>query len=309
MMEHFKKRVLVAGATGMLGEQIAHHILNEGGCVRLLLRHEYAADEKKAAKIEGLTARGAEITPGALTDMASLEIATHGVLSVVSALQGGFDVIVTGQVALANAAIKNGVQRFIPSDYSVDLFKLPDGAHINLDLRRVADYEIAKMPIEMTNILNGGFMEVVFAPFFQMIDIEKSTVAYFGDSRTPIDVTTIADTAHFTAMAALEHSPIPGPFGVVGDVVTADSLCRLLSDIHQKAFSLINKGSIAELKNWIEAEQAAGRGKVWPTIGAQYMWAMMSGRARVTNPVNARYPSISSIKADEFLRRRVRSTY
>jgi len=299
----------VVGATGMLGEQIAHNILNEGVSVRLFLRHEYAVDEKKAAKIEGLTARGAEITLGALTDMASLDRATQGVFSVVSALQGGHDVIVTGQVALASEASKNGAQRFIPSDYSVDFFKLPAGSHINLDLRRTADDEIAKKPIEMTNVLNGGFMEVVFAPFFQIIDIEKSTVAFYGDSRTPIDVTTIADTAHFTALAALEDSPIPGPFGVVGDVVTADSLCNLLSDIHQKPFSLINKGSIANLKHWIETEQVSGRSMVWPTIAAQYMWAMMSGKARVTDPVNVKYPSISPIKADEFLKRRVRSTY
>jgi uncharacterized protein YbjT (DUF2867 family) len=83
-----------------------------------------------------LIARGVEIVLGDLSDQASLDRATRGVDSVVSALQGGPDVIIDGQTALAKAAADNGVRLFIPSDFSVDLFKLPDGSHPNLDIRR-----------------------------------------------------------------------------------------------------------------------------------------------------------------------------
>jgi hypothetical protein len=39
----------------------------------------------------------------------------------------------------------------------------------------------------------------------------------------------------------------------------------------------------------------------WPTIGAQYAWAMMSGRARIEDPVNPRYPGVTTTKAEQFL--------
>ncbi len=297
-----KTTVLVAGATGMLGSQIAHSILDAGGSVRLLLREEKPADTAKADKIARLTARGAEIALAALSDAGALESAMGGIYSVVSALQGGPDAIVDGQIALAGAAAGRGVRRFIPSDFSVDLFKLPDGSHVNLDLRRDADRAIAKLPIEMTNVLNGGFMEVVFAPFFQMIDQEKATVSFFGDADTPLDVTTTPDTARFTAAAALETKAIPGPFGLAGDVVTPAGLAAVLSEIKGKPFQLVRRGSITDLEGWIKGEQRAGRAMAWPTIGAQYAWAMMSGKARISDSVNARYPQITVTKAAEFLR-------
>jgi uncharacterized protein YbjT (DUF2867 family) len=302
-MTNSTKTVLVAGATGMLGSQIAHSVLNEGGSVRLLLREAKPSDAKKAELIAALAERGAEIVLGDLADAASLQRATRGAVTVVSALQGGPDVIIDGQVALAKAAADNGVRRFVPSDFSVDLFKLPDGSHPNLDIRRAADQAIAELPIEQTNVLNGGFMEITFAPFFQLIDLDKATVGYFGDAKTAFDVTTTADTARFTALAALENAAISGPFGVVGDVLTIEQLAAILSEIHNKPFTLQRKGSIADLEAWIKSEQTAGRGMAWPTLGAQYAWAMMSGRARIESPVNARYPSVITTKAREFLQR------
>jgi nucleoside-diphosphate-sugar epimerase len=145
-------------------------------------------------------------------------------------------------------------------------------------------------------------MEVVFAPFFQMIDLDKATVAFFGDENTSLDVTTTGDTARFTAAAALEPSAIPGPFGIVGDRVTPASLAALLTEVKGKPFRLVRRGSIADLESWIASEQEAGRAMEWPTIGAQYAWAMMSGKARITDPVNARYPDIVTTSAAKFLR-------
>ena len=94
--------VLLAGATGMLGSQIAHHLLNQPEArLRLLVRGGDAA--KKRAALDPLLTRGAEIIEGDLADRASLDRATQGVEVIVSAVQGGPDVIIDGQVALAEA--------------------------------------------------------------------------------------------------------------------------------------------------------------------------------------------------------------
>src|SRR5918993_6110774 len=114
--------VLLAGATGMLGSRVAHHLVEEPDArLRLLVRG--AKDPKKRAALEPLLAGGAEIVEGDLADRPSLDRATQGVDVIVSAVQGGPEVIIDGQVALAEIGRRNGVRRILPSDFGLDLFK------------------------------------------------------------------------------------------------------------------------------------------------------------------------------------------
>jgi quercetin dioxygenase-like cupin family protein len=85
--------VLFAGATGMLGSQIARHLLDRPEArLRLLVRGGEAPN--KRAALDPLLARGAEIVEGNLTDRAALDRATQGADVIVSAVQGGPDVII-----------------------------------------------------------------------------------------------------------------------------------------------------------------------------------------------------------------------
>lgn len=125
--------VLIAGATGMLGSRIAHHLtieapFREGGDHRLPVRPGALTDETKKGTVDELVADGAVVVEGDLFDQSSLVRATQGVDVVVSAVQGGKDILVDGQVALARAAQSGGVRRFIASDFAIDLFHAPAGA-------------------------------------------------------------------------------------------------------------------------------------------------------------------------------------
>ena len=149
--------VLLAGATGMLGSRIAHHLLAlPGASVRLLVRDRTV---KKEA-LEPLVSRGAELVEGDLADPASLDRATRGVDVIISAVQGGPDVIVDGQVALAEAGKANGARRMLPSDYALDLFEATPGEHAMFDMRARADARIASIGLEQVNVLQGAFMDM-----------------------------------------------------------------------------------------------------------------------------------------------------
>lgn len=101
--------VLIAGATGMLGGLIAGHLLEQEGVkVRLLVRDSARDDPRKKADLDSLVTRGASIVTGDVGEPASLDQATEGVDVVISALQGGADIIVDGQIALAEAAVRHG---------------------------------------------------------------------------------------------------------------------------------------------------------------------------------------------------------
>lgn len=62
--------------------------------------------------------------------------AFDGVHTVVSAVQGGPNTNIDTQHRLLSRARAGGVRRFIPSDFSFDLFGLAEGENINSDWRR-----------------------------------------------------------------------------------------------------------------------------------------------------------------------------
>ena len=203
--------VLVAGATGMLGSRVAHHLLEQPDArVRLLVRNAAA----KEAQLAPLVKRGGEVVEGSLTDPDALERATSGVDVIVSTLQGGPDVMIGGQVALAAAGKRSGVRRIVPSDFALDLFKATPGEHPLFDLRRAADEQIVATGLEQVNILMGGFMNL-FLPGGGAIDLTAGTVTFWGDGTQPIEVTTAQDTARMVARVALDkgvkaaNSPLP----------------------------------------------------------------------------------------------------
>ncbi len=123
--------IVLAGATGNLGERIAKGLVERGAAVRALVRAGAAAD--KTRRLEEI---GVELAAVDLADVTAVSHACTGATCVVSALAGLRDVIVDRQTVLLEAAVKSGVARFIPSDFASDYTKLPQGGNRNFDLRR-----------------------------------------------------------------------------------------------------------------------------------------------------------------------------
>jgi uncharacterized protein YbjT (DUF2867 family) len=105
--------------------------------VRALVRESHA-DGGDALR-ELVDARKLSLVVGDLNDVAVLAEHLHGADVVVSAVQGGREVIVDGQINLLRAAAAAGVSRMIPSDFSVDLHRLDYGDNLFLDMRKEAD--------------------------------------------------------------------------------------------------------------------------------------------------------------------------
>ena len=114
--------IVVAGASGNLGGRITRALLERGANVRALVRFATAPD-----KLERLQELGVTIACVDLSSASQVAPACSGAACVVSALAGLRDVIVEAQTVLLNAAVKAGVPRFIPSDYSIDFTEFPPG--------------------------------------------------------------------------------------------------------------------------------------------------------------------------------------
>ena len=283
-----KKIILVAGATGNLGERIINALLARGAEVRAVVRS--GCDIEKLNKLEKL---GVKIFTVNMSNVEEISNACVGVFCVVSALQGLQEVIVDTQRVLLDAAIAAGVPRFIPSDYSIDFTKFPPGENRNLDLRRDFHKYLDKTSISATTIFNGAFAELLTGQM-PLIFFKLKRILYWGNADQRMDFTTMDDTAAFTANAALDPST-PRILRIAGDQVSARELTTIMSEVTGKKFRLFRAGGLGMLGALIKVARtvAPGEKEAYPAWqGMQYMRNMFEGLAKLEPLDNDRYPNM-----------------
>ena len=280
--------VVVAGATGNLGGHIARALRERGVSVRALVRRGTTDD-----KLERLRNRGVTIVSVDFRNASQVAPAFSGASCVVSALAGLREVIVEIQTLLLDAAVKAGVPRFIPSDYSIDFTKLPAGENRNLDLRREFHQRIDKTSIRATTIFNGAFADMLTGQM-PLILFKRKRVLYWGDADQRMDFTTIDDTAAFTASAALDPTT-PRFLRIAGDQLSARELAAVVGEVTGREFSLFRVAGLGMLGTLIKIARAVAPGKkeLYPAWqGMQYMRNMFDGRAKLQRLDNDRYPNV-----------------
>jgi uncharacterized protein YbjT (DUF2867 family) len=292
--------ILLAGATGMLGSQIARQILDQPGArLRLLVRASDNAAKKDALK--SLLDRGAELVEGNLTDHASLDRATQGVDVIVSALNGGPGVIIDGQVALAKAGKRNGVSRIVPSDFGMDLFKATPGEHMMFDLRRTADDAIAQLGIEHVHVLQGAFMEM-FGPKMGTFDYDAGTFSTWGDGTQVVDCTSVDSTARMVAHIALDRSVTSGKFAFAGDRISILDAAKVIEKHTGRSFTHVTLGSEADLRAAKAVADKDASNPFKPVMLA-YQLYMLTGQTALTDLHNDRYADVKLESFEEFAAR------
>ena len=289
--------IAVACATGNLGGRIVRALRAKGAGVTALVRPGSARDRLR--RLQELGAAIAEVDLGSASEAAR---ACAGAACVVSALQGLRAVLVEGQTVLLEGALRAGVPRFIPSDYSLDFTKFPPGQNRNLDLHREFHERLDRAPISATTIFNGAFADMLTGPM-PLILFRLKRILYWGNADQRMDFTTIDDTAEFTARAALDPST-PRFLRIAGDELSARELAAVASDVTGARFRLLRAGSLARLEVFIRIARFfdPGRNKLYPAWqGMQYMRAMFDGRAKLEPLDNDRYPDMSWTRVRDVL--------
>lgn len=280
--------IVVAGATGHLGTLIIKELLARHAHVQALVRRD-----SSLAKAAPLQKAGASVVPVDYSNAIALREVFRGAQCVVSALSGLRDVIVDTQSCLLDAAVDAGVPRFIPSDYCIDYTKLPDGSNRNLDFRREFSVILDKAPIRATSILNGMFTDLLKGQAPLILPALKRVI-YWGNADQQMDFTTMADTATYTALAALD-AETPRFLRIAGQVASIRGLQEAAGEAYQKRFSLWRIGGLGFLETMIKAMRAIApaRDEVFPPWqGMQYLHNMLGGMPKLEPLDNNRYPEI-----------------
>jgi hypothetical protein len=121
------------------------------------------------------------------------------------------------------------------------------------------------------------------------------------------DTTTVDDTALYTVEAALDRTLPSGKMSVAGDEITVQRVADLAGEVFGGAFEMRRKGLVVELEHWIAATKA-NDSNFWAPIAAQYQWAMVSGKAKLTELADRRYPQLKPTSFGAFLKANVKAT-
>lgn len=277
--------VLVAGATGDLGRRVVRELLARGAGVRVLTRPASSAADRLFGGTEGVV-----VTRASYGDPAALRDAVRGVDVVVSTVSGVRDVIVDAQTALLEAAVAEGVPRFVPSDYSADYRSLPPRSNRNLEFRREFAGVLDASPIRATSVLNGAFADMLTgqAP---IVLADRGLVLFWSDADQVLDFTSKDDTAAVTAAVALDASA-PRYVEVAGDRVTARELARTMSSLTGESFRVQWAGTTGLLSAMSKGMRRFSRetDEAFPAWqGMQYLVSMYSGDGQLRRVDNDRW--------------------
>lgn len=227
--------VLVVGATGHLGGKAVDALLARGHQVRALVRPSTDAS--------ALTARGVTLTPGDLTDPASLATAVAGCEAVISTANGFFrrqpgespgSVDADGHKALVAAAAQGGVRRFVLTSV-LNAQLATEVPHFHAKVGTEAQLKASGM--EWVSLRPGSFIDQRddrWAPA-----LRKGTLETIGDPARKITYVPTAEIARCLALA-VDHPDASGQIVDLGcdRPASAQDLVALFSTILGKPVKL-----------------------------------------------------------------------
>jgi uncharacterized protein YbjT (DUF2867 family) len=202
--------LLIVGATGTLGRQVARRAIDEGYQVRCLVR-----SPRKAAFLKEW---GAELVRGDLCEPETLPPALNGVKAVIDASTARAtdslrirQVDWDGKVALIQAALAAGIERFI--FFSIlDAEKFP---HVPLmEIKRCTELFLAESGLNYTILRPCGFMQNLISDY--AIPILDGQAVWVTGNTSPLAYIDTQDIAKFAVRALSVPETQKQTFPVVG---------------------------------------------------------------------------------------------
>jgi len=228
------KKILVIGASGFVGRNLAQALLADGYEVRCLARNP--------AKVQDLAKAGCEVVQGDISDLASMQRALESVeaayISIhtlspqrsTTAGQGFMDVEMNGLQNIVTSCRTNGVRHLI---YVTFLGAAPDAPSDWIRGRWKAEQFLLQSGLDVTVIRPGQIVGVGGRGFNMMMSqAKKSTAFVMGSGRQKFRNIALDDLVYYL-VGVLNAPRANGQCYDVGcdDVLTSDQMIDVAAEV------------------------------------------------------------------------------
>lgn len=275
--------VLVAGATGNVGQHLIDSLTDRGHRVRALGRTPSKLPPQKLEKLESF------ITSKEYYDIDALDRACTSVDAIICAYAGLPELQLDAQLLLLRAAERAGVTRYISSSWNYDWSNMSLGMQESYDpficFRRHVELSSNIRPIY---ILCGILAEVLFSlpghgdfspanhgvwnPDSKMMEI-------YGTGKEIWHWTTEKDAAEFAAAIIQRDDAVQGGFwSVCSGANTLPDIASAYERVKGRKVDVQYKGSVDDLRrNALEARKQGSEKNPWGYIGWFYQLHTVDG--------------------------------
>jgi len=282
--------VLIVGATGNLGKYITLECLNKPNLLVNILIRDPNKDKQLCQRVEQ---EGGKCIIGDITKPETIKDCTKGIHTVVSAVIGDNKTVIEGQKNLLEDALKNGVKRFVPSDFSFYIFGFNKGEHFftnqRLEFRDILD----KSPIKHLHVSNGFFMETYF-----FLNTDK--FMYWGDIDQKIDLTCQGDVGKYLA-AAISNPDRDGELNIVGSELSTREIVEIFNRVTGKNLPAVSGGSLDDLKKQIEEHRK--QGNLYEAVQLGYAYSAYSGKGKIYSKQNDEFSEIKPTTLEDYIKK------
>lgn len=284
-----EKAILVAGATGNLGNRICRELVKRGAAVGAIVRPSTASE-----KMEAIAKMGVKVLEVDVNSIDEIAKASAGAACVVSALAGLGEVVVDLQKRILDGALQAGVPRFIPSDFCTDYNDLVPGENRNFDLRRAFKAYLDSTSMKASSIFNGAFADILKYNT-PVLNLKDRSLGYWGEKADwKLDFTTMDDTAAFTAEVALDDNA-PRDLQIASFQLSPNGIWADVKEITGQEFRIQQLSSLDDFARFIKKQRAdnpAGENELYAKWQqAQYMYSMFSTQHHQL--LNGRYKNLT----------------
>lgn len=276
--------VLVAGATGNIGQKLIDSLHARGHHVRGLGRNPSKLTDERRAKLQDF------IVSKNHYDIEALDRACEGVDAVISAY-GVFpaELQFDGQLLLLRAAERANVRRFVLSTWNADWSRDPLGMHESYDpliaLRRLAELS---SPIKPHYVFTGVLAEVFWVfpghPYGAVEmngywDGKQKAMSFWGDGDKPMPWTTEGDAAEFTAaIVTRDDAEEGGCWNTISGIHSVKELAAAYERVKDKKVALHSRGTDEDLEKLaFEARERSSPRDFYQYMAYFYQYYMNKG--------------------------------
>ncbi|VUC32992.1 unnamed protein product [Clonostachys rosea] len=299
--------VVIAGATGNLGQKLIDSFFNRGHSVRALARNPSTISSSKRSLLEGI------ITSSTYYDIDALDRACKGVDAVVCAYSGIPELQLEGQLLLLRAAERAGVKRFLSASWNYDWSSMTLGQQESYDpyisFRRHVE---TSSPIKPVYIFCGVLAEVLFSlpghgdfspKNHGVWDPATKTMEIWGTGEEQWQWTTERDAAEFAAQIMQREDAIHGGFWrVCSGSHTLREVAATYEKVKRAEVQVVKKGTIEELRACaLEARAQGSPRDFWSYVGWFYQLYTVAGTWSLKTLDNDRL-NVTATSLEDFIR-------